>query len=431
MTPRLAQALLDAAEVAPPVPSPDRLWRRGRLRRRRRRTGVVLACLLLITALAWTPVRSRTALEVSGAGQEVLPGSVAEPYLWQRTLAESPNGPVKLTFGTGHSLNLETALVLIGRDDTYRLDYLSPGEDGGTLSPDGRWLLGQNLRDLTTGETRKLDRKLTGHPPAVWAPDSRTAVGGIGGDGGIAYGPDGQPLDIPDGEIVLVDGTSGAIRKIATAVDGAPWRAAFSPDGSRLAFHTSLPDRGSMLTIIDTRTANPLHTVTLTERQRLAGPAAWTPDDSQILLAAGEVCAWAGYCTDQTWHLQRVDLTTGTIVDESVRGRPGNPTVIAWRDGQPVVQQAHGDRPCDTVALTETGAQPLPLTVAGHGCADYARDLLEEGILGGPGIEPSPWQAQWWAYVPVAVLLAGIALIAVRIRRRRRTPTPEYGLPAN
>ncbi|MEQ4303442.1 hypothetical protein ABNF97_18995 [Plantactinospora sp. B6F1] len=424
MTTRLTQALLDAAEDAPPVPPPDTLWRRGRLRRRRRRSGAVLACLLLVTALALMPVRSRTTPESSRTDQEVLPASVAEPYLWQQTLAGSPNGPVKLTFSTGHSLNLETALVLIGRDDTYRLDYLSPGEEADTLSPDGLWLLGQNLRDLTTGETRKLDRKLSGRWPAVWAPDSRTAVGDIGGDGGVSYDSHGQPLDIPDDEIVLVDVASGATHKIATAVDGAPWQAAFSSDGSKLAFHTSLPGQSNGLTIIDTRTMNPLNTVTLTERQRLAGPAAWTPDDSQILLAAGEVCAWAEYCANQTWHLQRLNLATSTIADETVRSRPGDPKAIAWRDGQPIVQQAHGNRTCDTITLTETGAQPLPLTVAGRGCADYARDLLQAATLGGPGITPSPWQAQRWTYIPVAALLAGLALIGRWIRRRSRTSKP-------
>ncbi|GIG88015.1 hypothetical protein [Plantactinospora endophytica] len=420
MTARLTQALLDAAEVAPPVPSPDLLWRRGRLRRRRRRTAAVLACLLLATAVGWPPARSGTALDVGGADPAGLPASVAEPYLWQRTLDGGPNGPVKLTFTTGHSLNLESALVLIGRDDSYRLDYLSPGEEGGALSPDGRWLLGRHLRDLVGGGTRKLDRRLRGYPPAVWAPDSRAAVGVFGDDGGIVHDPQGQPLDGPEDEIVLVDVADGTTRSIATVPEAAQWQAAFSPDGSRLALHTSLPDRDSVLTIVDTRTASPLRTVTLTERQRLAGPAAWTPDDAQLLLAVGDGCAWAAYCADQTWHLQRLDLATGTVVDETVRGRPGFPSVIAWRDGEPVVQQFHDDRPCDTVAVTETGTRVLPLPAAGLGCPDYARDLLQQGSLGGPAITPALWQAQWWAYASVAGLLAALVLTVRRISRRIR-----------
>ena len=429
MTNRLAQALLDAAEIAPPVPSPDELWRSGRRRRRRRRNAAALACLLLVTAMAVTPVRSRTTPELGGTDLAVLPASVADPHLWQLTFAGDPNGPVKLAFTTGHSLNAESALVLIGRDDSYRLDYLAPGEEPGTLSPDGRWLLGQDLRDLTTGKTRKLNRKLRGHPPAVWASDSRTAVGFAVNDGGIGSGSYGEP---PDDDIVLIDITSGAVRTIATASDASSlWQAAFSPDGSKLAFHTSLPDRNSVLTIIDARTLNPLRVVTLTQRQRLAGPAAWTPDDSQLLLAAGESCAWAQYCANQTWHLQRLDLATGTISDETVRGRPGSPTVVAWRNGEPVVQQAREDASCNTVALTGTGARALPLTVAGHGCADYARDLLQDASLGGPGITPSPWQAQWWAYAPAAALFAALALIVRRIRRRNRTKLADATAPIN
>ncbi|MEJ3747540.1 hypothetical protein WEI85_30155 [Actinomycetes bacterium KLBMP 9797] len=421
MTTRLAQALIAAAELAPPVPAPDELWRHGRRRRRRRRTAAALACLLLVAALAWAPVRSRSDLGFAGTGAAVLPATVAEPHLWQRTVDGDAHGPVKLAFGTGHSLNFETALVLIGADDSYRLDYLSPGEEPGVLSPDGRWLLGQHLRDLTTGDTRELDRPLTGYVPAVWAPDSRTAVGIIMPDGGgTSYGPDGAELDGPDDEIILVDVASGTARTIATVPDAAMWRAAFSPDGGRLAIHAWFPDKNSALTILDMRGTDPPRMVNLTARQRLAGPAAWTPDGNQILLVADDGCAQGrDQCADPTWHVQRVDVATGTISDETARARPGTPTVVAWRDGEPIVQvqRSYDALRCDTVALTATDARTLPLTVAGNGCANYARDLLEEGTLGGPGIGPAFWQAQWWAYSPVVALLVGLLLI---VRRRYR-----------
>lgn len=138
------------------------------------------------------------------------------------------------------------------------------------------------------------------------------------------------------------------------------------------------------------------------------------------IIAGGDPDAyvrWALY----HWHLQRLDLATGRIVDESTRARPGDPTLVAWRDGEPVVQQTHLDGSCDTVAISETGERRLPLTVAGRGCAAYARDLLEDGVLGGPGIAPSPWQAQWWANLLVCVLLSWLVVIAWRILRRRRT----------
>lgn len=428
MTTRLTQALLDAAEQAPPVPPADELWRRGRRRRRRRRTAAALACLFLVAALAWSPpLRPGIALEPGEAGPAVLPATVAEPHLWQRTVDGDANGPVKLAFTTGHSLNLESALVLIGHDDSYRLDYLSPGEEAGNLSPDGRWLLGQNLRDLVTGDTRDLDRPLTGIVPAVWAPDSRTAVGVIMPDGGgTSYGPDGEPLDGPDDEIVLVDVASGSVRTIATVPEANRWHAAFSPDGRRLAIHAPGVGRDSALTVMDVQAASTLRTVTLTESQRLAGPAAWTPDGAQILLTTTDGCVWDIPCTNRTWHVQRVDVNTGTISDETARGRPGDPTLVAWRDGEPVVRQHRDDGSCETLALTATGARALPLAVAGHGCADYARDLLQDGALGGPGIEPSPWQAQWWVYALAAAVLAALTLIVWRIRRR---PPPRTYAP--
>ncbi|GFJ96128.1 hypothetical protein [Phytohabitans rumicis] len=194
MTTRLSQALADAAELAVRVPVPDDLWRRGRRSRRRRRAAAALACLVLAAAVAWLPVRAGTAPEPVGAGPEVLPSAVADPHLWQQTFVGDPNGPAKLVFTTGHSLNLETAVVLIGTDDSYRLIYLPPGGEPGSLSPDGRWLLRHDLLDLATGETRGLERRLTGYLPAVWAADSRTALGVVGGDGGTSYGPDGKEI---------------------------------------------------------------------------------------------------------------------------------------------------------------------------------------------------------------------------------------------
>ncbi|GLH96651.1 TolB family protein [Phytohabitans aurantiacus] len=434
MSGRLAQVLAETAEQAPPVPSPDDLWRRGRHRRRRRQTAAALACLLLVAALAWSPVRSRTALEFAGPGadvlpSEVLPSEVAEPHLWQRTFHGDPNGPVKLTFTTGHSLNLETALVLIGDDGSYRLDYLSPGEEPGVLSPNGRWLLGQNMTDLTTGDTRKLDRALSGITPAVWAPDSRTAVGVIGDDTGTSYGPDGQEIDGPAPEIVLVDVASGFTRTILRSPDTSRWRAAFSPDGGRLAVFSAAPGHAPRVLIIDTHGGEQPREITLTDRQQLAGPAAWTPDGSRILLTAGDTCAWADLCQEQTWHPQRLDAATGTIADDTARGLRGYPTVVAWRDGEPIAQQTRdGHDGCETVTVTATGARTLPLAVAGGGCADYARDLLETGALGGPGIGPSPWQAQWWAYLPAAVLLLVLVQV-VRVIVRRRTQVGVPGMP--
>ncbi|GFJ96129.1 hypothetical protein [Phytohabitans rumicis] len=179
----------------------------------------------------------------------------------------------------------------------------------------------------------------------------------------------------------------------------------------------------SSLRILDTATGTTLSTVTLTTRQRLAGPAAWTPDGTQLLLAAGG-CAWTDYCPEQTWRVQRLDVATGAVTDGTAGDRPGDPSLVAWRAGAPVIQQDRGaGLGCDMIVLTAAHAETLPLTVAGHGCAQYARDLLEEGTVGGTAIEPSPWQAQWWVYVPASMVLAGLVMLAWRLVRHRRRPT--------
>ena len=422
MTSRLTEALTATAEEAPPVPPADRLWRRGRRSRRRRRTAAALACLLLAAAVVWLPPAGSSTPDAGGTGPQVLPADVARPYLWQRTFEGDPNGPVKLVFTTGHSLNLETAAVLVGQDDSYRLIYLAPGGDAGSPSPDGRWLLHRELLDLTTGKTRGLERPLNGHSPPVWAPDGQTAAGWIGPDT-ISYGNDGLPIPGQDAEIVLVDVATGAVRPIARVPGGSTWSVAFSPSGDRIAVQYAGADPTGQLLILDTATGQTLRTVRLSDRQRLAGPAAWMLGGSHIVLALGEACPWTAMCPDQTWRLQWLAVDTAEITDEAVRGQPGSPSLVAWRDGEPVVQRSSADGfRCETIALTGSGARRLPLAVDGDRCADYARDLLERGVLGGPAIGPSVWQAQWWAYVPPALLVLLLTLIARRALSRRRSP---------
>jgi hypothetical protein len=411
---------------------PEDLWRRGRHSPRRRRITAVLACLLLAAGLVWPPAPGWATTEFASAGPDVLPAAVAGPYLWQQTFDAAPNGPVKLVFGTGHSLNLETALVLVGQDDSYRLIYLNPGDEAGTLSPDGRLLLRSNLLDLATGRVRTLSRPVSSFWPSVWAPDSRTALGVIEHDDGvISYGPNNEQLNDPQhaDEIVLVDVASATVRTLHTA-DTSSWQAAFSPDGGRIAMNVGKSAQDQRLLILDVQTGAVLHSVPLTDRQQLAGPAAWTPDGSQVLLAHGDGCAWSAYCGAnpdqpdiQRWHLQHVDATTGQITDDPARELRGWPSLVAWRDGDPVLQISAGYRlACETSALTASGLRALPLSVAGHGCGDYARDLLERGGLGGRALAPSPWQAQGWAYalLTVTTLLTVTGLVGVWIVRRRR-----------
>ncbi|MEV6970437.1 hypothetical protein AB0M47_35555 [Hamadaea sp. NPDC051192] len=424
MTTRLAQALHDAAGTAPGVRLPDDLWRRGRRTRRRRRIVASILCLLVLAGLAWLPVRGHTDTGFAGGGPDVLPKSVAAPYLWQQTFDADPNGPVKLAFTTGHSLNFETAVVLVGRDDSYRLIYLAPGQDVGSLSPDGRYLLRHNLLDLTTGEVHMVSEPIWSLSlTPVWAPDSRTAVAVIDRDDGvITYGPNNEQLNDPShpDDIVLVDVATGKLRTLLTADTDAAWGASFSPDGRRIAMVLGKEGKDYRFVVVDVATGELQVELPLSDRQLLAGPAAFSPDGSSVLLAYGEQCSWWQYCGNQTFHLQRVDLADRRIADETARftGRPG---LVAWRDEAPILTATDvATDSCQAIHLTPGQAKRLPLAVAGHGCGDWARDLLEHGRLDGPAIAPSPWAAQSWAYLPVAV--AGLVLGLWCYRRYRRRP---------
>src|SRR6185312_3413140 len=160
-----------------------------------------------------------------------------QPYLWQQTFSADPNGPAKLTFWTKHALDLDGSLVVVGRDDTFRLIYLDPGAGPGGLSPDGRYLLGDHLVDLSTGRSRRLAPAISSNWPVVWAPDSRSAVAVVSHDDVMwTTGSNGERINDPTrlDNIVIVSVPDGGVRVLHVGEAGA-FRAAFSPDGTRLA----------------------------------------------------------------------------------------------------------------------------------------------------------------------------------------------------
>ncbi|WP_027342268.1 TolB family protein [Hamadaea tsunoensis] len=411
MTERLSAALTEIADETPGVRLPDDLWEQGRRRRRTRwwqRLAAALAALL--TALFVLPGLGAPQFADTGVR---LPSSVAEPYLWQRTVDGAPDRPVLIWFPTQHSLNFETAQVYVGRDGSYRIDYMFSGEDPGSLSPDGRYFLGPALTDLTSGRQVALPT-----PHSVlwsWSDDSRHAVAVIDHDEGvIAYNAANEQINDPErpAEIVVADVPSGKVRSIGLVDAEFRSVAALSPDGTRVALVEGRYDKPQTLTVRDTATGAVLRAFTITAAQRLGGPAAWTPDGSRILLAAAERCDWLRMC-DQPWHLQYADPATGRITDEPARGRSGDPTVVGWRDGRPVAALS-GTR-CVLTSLDPTGEHALPVAIpVRYGCPEIPRALLAEAEFGGPPVSPSFWAAQWWFYP----LLAGAAAIGLLVIRR-------------
>ncbi|NUT34731.1 MAG: hypothetical protein HOV79_16855 [Hamadaea sp.] len=429
MTAMLRRTLADVADQAPGVRVPPNLWHRGRRLRRRRRTTALLACLLLIAAVVWSPLQGVGEPQFAGKDNPWLPSEVDEPYLWQRTLDEDPNGPAKVVFSTQRSLTFETAVVVIGRDDSYRVLYLNPGEEAGSLSPDGRYLLGSTLLDLATGERRSLGMSLSPMWAPVWDPSSRMAAAVVDRDDAvISYGPNGEQLNDPshpDG-IVLVSAADGTVRTLHDT-DVYDFRAAFSPNGSLLAVTVGKTANQQELLVLDVKTGMTVQRLPLGAWRRLAGSAAWTPDGSQLILAYGESCTWSSTCNPddgQRYHLQYVDVWTGKATHETARGRRGWPELIAWRDGAPVLTVTTHDDVCTVQQIRADGeAVVLPLRVRGYRCGTYPRDALELWALDGPGLSPSVWDAQWWAYactLVTALVVAALVTFAVRLRRGRR-----------
>jgi WD40-like Beta Propeller Repeat len=411
MTERLSGVLVEMAQQAPDLRLPADLWQRGRRRRRTRRLSAVVACLLIVAAVLVLPWRAEP-LPVADGGVRI-PRTVAEPYLWQQSYWAAPNGPALLVFGTSRSLNLETAMVVVGRDGSYRIMYQSPGLDFGSLSPDGRYALRQGLLDLSTGKTRYKVPGAWG--PWTWAADSRSAVMVLQHDGPETTYPDGTFDDgkQPD-DVVVLDVATGRTHTVYHG-DADETAAAFSPDGRQLAITVGLQLQPQRLLILDAATGAVNRDIALTDRQRLAGPAAWTPDGRSILLTYGEQCPNADYsCAGQKFHLQRVDAATGTMTDEARRSRPGSVEVIGWRDGQPVADYSIGST-CAIVQLAQSGE-----TVLHEQCPMIPRDLVEQASWDGPELRAPVWQAQWWFYAVLLLLLAAAGLVTWRLTRRTR-----------
>ncbi|MFD0596743.1 WD40 repeat domain-containing protein [Catellatospora coxensis] len=250
----------------------------------------------------WLPSPNVTGSQFAGTDDRTLPAWAAQPYLWQQTFSEDPNGPAKLVFETGHSLDLDTSLVVVGRDDSFRLVYLDPGELMGSLSPDGRYLLGDNLVDLVTGQSRKLSPAVSSHWPAVWSPDSQSAVAVIGQDDVVpTTGPNGERINDSTrlDNIVIVSVPDGSLRVVHVA-EADVFRAAFSPDGTRVAIAVGRDAQNKELLILDVATGAVQRAVSLGERQQIAGSAAWSPDGNRLILTFIEGCLTAPSCDGPT-----------------------------------------------------------------------------------------------------------------------------------
>ncbi|MEU8076822.1 hypothetical protein AB0B31_15375 [Catellatospora citrea] len=423
MSETLREALRRAAESAPAPRLGEQLWRRGRRRRRVRRAAAALAGVLLVAGLAALPGLVGGGVGPQPADGGSAPGVLGRPYPWQLTYEQDLNGPVVAAFLDPDTVYLESTGVLVGRDGSYRLFPMNPGEEFGFVSPDGRYLARwSEIVDLVTGRSiPTVDRAR----PLAWSPDGRRLLLVVDRDDGfIEYGPNGESDPSHPDDIGYYDLATGTTKMLLT-VDADTPAGAFSPDGQRIAVTVGKSDRPQALTIIDVATGMPNLLPELTERQRLAGEAAWTPDGRSVVLVAADGCGWTG-CDMwpdglRGWRMQYVDAVTGEVAYERVYARAGWPGgLVGWRDGEPVFVDQGGRNGVEklVVAKPDGSAQVLLTVAEGAGLLNVPRQLVEHGTFG--AYAANPLAAQPWTAGCLLLCLAPPVLLVVVLRRRRR-----------
>ncbi|WP_344402800.1 hypothetical protein, partial [Catellatospora chokoriensis] len=395
---------------------------RGRRRLLVRRAAAV-APVLLVAGLATLP-----GLVTGGVGLQPAdgpaPGALGRPYPWQLSYEQDLNGPVVAAFLDPDTVYLESTGVLVGRDGSYRLFPKNPGEEFGFVSPDGRYLARwSEIVDLVTGRSiPTVDRAW----PLAWSRDGQRLLLVVDRDDGfISYGPNGESDPSHPDDIGYYDLATGTTKMLLT-VDADTPAGAFSPDGQRIAITVGKGDGPQALTIIDIATGTPNLLPELTDGQRLAGEAAWTPDGRSVVLVAADGCGWTGCETWpdslRGWRMQYVDPVTGKVTDEAAAARRGLPGgLVGWRDGEPVFVDHEGypEQAEKLVAARADGSARVLLTLAaGAGGLNVPRDIIEHGTFDSRAA--NPLAVQPWAVVCLLACLAPPVLLVVLLRRRRR-----------
>jgi hypothetical protein len=476
MTTGLRDALVEVSESMPSARLTPDVWRRGR--QARRRGLLVRAALVAVVVgvaaflLPWSLTR---ALHQQAAdGGAAVPATLSLPWMWQATVQMDPPGEASVLFG-GDTIGLrgidlfdsEGKIAVMGRGGDYRMllyagfDSVAAGEDV-LLSPDGtrvaqQFLVGSGFDDnggmvvvdLATGKSTQYRGGQPGCcAPVAWAPDGASMVATILGDSmvtdpetGIMMAPHRLVLLDLRTDTIIPLGEFRPAQDVRTAS-----RAAFSPDGKRIAV-----TEGTTLRLMDLR-GSTLWSVDLGERRYLAGVGAFSADGTRIATVALDGCL--DECderalAERSWSVGYLDAATGrpvpgasfaTVTGMAVRA-------LGWSNGRDLVvlrylpeagaHKTRSQRWNDT-GWYETGHITL-LALAPDGSTrtlldppdgvltmDVARDLLEAGRFGGPSSSASIFPARgiiWVMAPPLACLVAVAAvvtMIIVRIVRGRR-----------
>ncbi|MEU4619797.1 hypothetical protein AB0G04_07445 [Actinoplanes sp. NPDC023801] len=296
----------------------------------------VLAMLLLCCGAAgilleWHPIGGSSQPKAQGAG--TLPARIGAPSPWTPDAEAAPIGAASVLYTSNTWFPDESGWLagLVGRaDDTYRVaEWFGVAGMASVLSPDGgRLAFDEGVADLATGRViayqgswSRVDYRIESQ---AWSPDGRTVALLVA-----------EALDhgSPDTEIRLLlgDATTGATTEIAsvpTAGVLSGWTAAFSPDGSRLAYQNG--DRISIRTLAGGAT------VDIPVTGRLAGKGAWTRDGRGLLVVSAAECDCPGHPV--RWTVTTISAADGTVTGPSYP-RDGIYALRVlgwWPSGEPV-----------------------------------------------------------------------------------------------
>lgn len=404
-----------------------------------------------------------------------LPRRIGPPAVITRSARRSPIGAASVVFSSDQwtidGINSDTA-VTGARGDAYRRISASFGSVAGIdaiLSPDGtRLAVRDTIIDLVSGKDMPLSAGEADYrSPQAWSPDGRYLAT-------VSYTfSDSAPPDWYTGEwydsvkrvdLSIVDTVTGKETRIArldTSVIYDGWIAAFSPDGSRLAYQS-----GNEIVVTDL--AGAAHTsFHVADGVRIAGKGAWARDGHSLALVAEQHCDCGGRYPAR-WTIAIVDASTGVPAGPSypVEGvvalrmlgwsPAGRPVVVSYDplspgDMAPVAVivdfRTHTDKSgvddtskyadvlfnVDTarvVELAETGT-PRALLTPTYGGAE-SLDVADGVIAGGLGRAGRPPRLTFMLVFGIGVctalagLVAGAVTFAVvllhrrRVRRRRR-----------
>jgi hypothetical protein len=367
-----------------------------------RRRSVVLALLLPILALALIDAYLTTwlgRLPAAGSAHGGLPSKVVDPPWLTADVRHAHLASALVMFDGPSSEDPDRyPLVLVGAGDAYRTYTRGDWTVPSLLSPDGRgvlvpdWSSGSSqhtrLLELSTGSVRTIGAGV----PLAWSPNGRYAVLG-------EY--DDDTLHAVD----VLDVAGGGVREqvILDAPHEKATRVALSPDNTSLAVQFA----GTVAVYRDGLRSWRTAPVS----GNLAGPAAWTPDGSGVVVLDG----------DGTFEV--LDARDGSVLAGRTlpalpgRGEPAGgdepepARLVGWQAGAPVVAAAQ--------SVLVLGATATVLVTVPAAAPEDVRDLqVATAALSLPPVpagapHAGPLLARSWPILrfggPLALLLAAFA----------------------